>query len=151
MEKEFSAGAIIFKKEKEMALFLLLYSSRNKIWSFPKGHLEAGEAEKDAMLREIREETGVTDLKFIDGFREEDIYEAKSNRGPNAGRIIEKHSIYFLVETNATNVSVEHKEITDYKWLNIHEALKLLAFDSLKRLLRKAKVFAHINIPRNAK
>jgi 8-oxo-dGTP pyrophosphatase MutT (NUDIX family) len=67
MDKEFSAGTLIFRKEKEQALFLLIYSNRNKIWGFPKGHIEPGEDEKDAVLREIKEETGISDLRFISG------------------------------------------------------------------------------------
>ncbi len=146
VEKEFSAGAIIFRKDKEMALFLLLYSGRNKIWGFPKGHLEGGESEKDATLREIKEETGISDLRFIKGFREEDIYQATSNRELNKRNIIEKHSIYFLCETKATDIIVDSKEITDHKWLNTHEAEKMLAFDSLKQVLRKAEIFTHVLI-----
>ena len=140
LEKEFSAGAIIFRKEKEQKLFLLIYSGRNKIWGFPKGHIEPGETEKNAALREVKEETGITELKFVDGFREEDIYQAISNRGPSKGSTIEKHSVYFLCEAKTMNVAVDGSEIADYKWLSMRDAEKLLAFDSLKRILRKAEV-----------
>jgi len=151
MENEFSAGAIIFRKEKEQALFLLIYSGRNKIWGFPKGHIENREPEKDTVLREVREETGISGLKFVDGFREEDIYQATSNRGVNKGSTIEKHSIYFLCETKSKDVIVDAEEVVDHKWVGFIEAEKLLTFDSLKRLLRKAEVFAHVSIPQNAK
>lgn len=142
MEKEFSAGALIFRKEKEEVLFLLIYSGRNKKWGFPKGHIEPGEMEKDAALREVKEEIGINDLRFVDGFREEDVYQAGSNRGPSKGSVIEKHSVYFLCETKTTDIVVDEAEITDYKWLGIIEAEKLLTFNSLKRILRKAEVFA---------
>ena len=141
MDKEFSAGAIIFRKEKEQALFLLIYSGRNRIWGFSKGHIEPGEAEKDAALREIKEETGIAELRFVDGFREEDVYQAVSNRGSYRGNAIEKHSVYFLCETSSMDIIVDAAEITNYKWLGIVEAEKLLAFDSLRRILRKAEVF----------
>ena len=140
MDREFSAGAIIFRKEKDQPLFLLIYSGRNKKWGFPKGHIEPGEDEKDAALREINEETGIVALNFIDGFREEDIYQAVSNRGPYKGKVIEKHSVYFLCETKTMDIIVDAAEITEHKWLGIIEAEKLLAFDSLKRILRKAEL-----------
>lgn len=140
MEKEFSAGAIIFRKEAEVPLFLILYSGRNKIWGFPKGHIEPDESEDKAVLREVEEEAGITDLRFVNGFREEDVYEAISNREPNKGSAIEKHSIYFLCETKTMDVKVDSHEITDYKWLIIDEAMKLLRFDSLKRILSKAHI-----------
>jgi bis(5'-nucleosidyl)-tetraphosphatase len=140
LEKEFSAGAIIFRKEAGMPLFLLLYSNRNKIWGFPKGHIEPGESEDKAVLREVEEEAGITGLRFVNGFRKEDIYEAISNREPNKGSAIEKHSVYFLCETKTMDVKVDSHEITDYKWLITDEAMKLLKFDSLKRILSKARI-----------
>jgi 8-oxo-dGTP pyrophosphatase MutT (NUDIX family) len=138
LEKEFSAGAIIFRKEKGQALFLLIYSARNKIWGFPKGHIEPGEAEKDAAVWEVKEETGITDLRLIDGFREEDVYGAKSNRKPNEGNIIEKHSIYFLAQTDSSKIVSNTDENTDNKWLAAKEAEKLLLFESMKKILKKA-------------
>ena len=63
MKKEFSAGAVIFREEKGRILFLLIYSARNRVWGFPKGHVEAGESEKDAAKREIKEETGLRYLR----------------------------------------------------------------------------------------
>ncbi len=137
--KEFSAGAIIYKKVKEQTLFLLIYSGRNKVWGFPKGHIEFGETEKDAALREIKEETGITDLRFIGEFREEDVYQKMSHREPSKGNFIEKHSVYFLCETKTEDIKVDFDEITNFKWLNIHEALSLLTFDRLKRILKKVE------------
>ena len=98
MNKEYSAGAVIFKKLNE-TLFLVIYSERNKNWGFTKGHIEPDESERDAVRREVSEETGINDITFVEGFREEDVYICKSNRGPYKGQQIEKHSIYYLCET----------------------------------------------------
>jgi tRNA nucleotidyltransferase (CCA-adding enzyme) len=141
MEREIAAGALIFRRDKGKPLFLFIYSGRNKIWGFPKGHLEQGETEKDAAVREIREETGIGDLCFLEGFREEEVYPAVSNRGPYNGTTIEKHSIYFLCETTAADIRVDNDEIVDYRWLSRSDGEKLLAFDSLKRILGKAEMF----------
>jgi len=141
MNKEYSAGAVVFRKDKTCPLFLLLYSGRNKIWCFPKGHIESGETEKEAALRETKEETGIYDLKFVEGFREELIYKAKSNRGHSKGTEIEKHSIYFLFETKSEEIKTDGKEITDYKWGTVDDACNLVDFDSTKDLLKKAATF----------
>ena len=92
-------------------------------------------------MREIKEETDLEDLKIIDNFREEDIYEATSNRGPFKGQIIEKHSIYFLCETKNRNITVDNREIADYRWVKIDEAESLFRFDSMKHILKKASNF----------
>ncbi len=54
---EVSAGGVVIKNRR-----LLLIKVRNLkkevVWTFPKGHLEKGETNKEAALREVREETG---------------------------------------------------------------------------------------------
>ena len=68
MIKEHSAGAVLYRyfSNEERKFLLLHYTSGH--WDFPKGNLEAGETEVDAVIREIFEETGITDLKFVEGF-----------------------------------------------------------------------------------
>lgn len=119
-------------------LFLLIYSGRNKIWGFPKGHIEPGENERTAAIREIAEETGLRHVRFIEGFRAEDIYEAKSPYGPNKGNLIEKHSIYLLAITDDTHVTVDNNEITDHRWVDEATCRELLAFDGIKKIFAAA-------------
>ena len=61
MKKTKSAGGIILNKENKIAMV----EQRNDIWSLPKGHLEKNESELDAAIREIHEETGLTQIKYI--------------------------------------------------------------------------------------
>ena len=44
---------------------LLVVQQHNNSWSFPKGGVNEGESEYDAALREIREETGLTELELV--------------------------------------------------------------------------------------
>ena len=54
---EFSCGGVILDGRK-----VLLVQVKNmkgkKIWTFPKGHIEANETPRQAALREVLEETG---------------------------------------------------------------------------------------------
>ncbi|MBW2637919.1 MAG: NUDIX domain-containing protein [Deltaproteobacteria bacterium] len=139
MNEEYSAGAVIFRHTEGETEFLVIYSKRNGIWGFPKGHIEKGETERDAALREIFEETSLTKLEFTDTFREEDIYPA-IGRGEFRGREIRKHSIYFLCETGDDTITTDDTEITDYRWLPYSGAVTILPFESLKDILRKARL-----------
>ena len=142
MNKEFSAGAVIFKKESANIFFLIIYSGRNKIWGFPKGHLEQGETAKEAAIREIKEEVGLESLNFIDGFREEVMYETISKRPPFKGEKIEKYVTYFLCEAGNQDIIVDGREITDHRFLNFSQAEELIKFSSLKNILRRAYDFS---------
>jgi ADP-ribose pyrophosphatase len=77
-EIEHSAGGVVFKESKTGPLYLILISKR-RIWEFPKGHLEPGEDTKMAALREVKEETGLSELELFDGFSFKIIYEFFKN------------------------------------------------------------------------
>ena len=57
-----SAGVVLVNLANRKLRFLLLRAYRN--WDFPKGMVEPGESALDAALREVLEETGITDISF---------------------------------------------------------------------------------------
>ena len=61
MIKTESAGGVVVNPEGRV----LVVSQYGTSWSLPKGHLEEGETPLEAALREIREETGVTQLELF--------------------------------------------------------------------------------------
>jgi bis(5'-nucleosidyl)-tetraphosphatase len=146
VNKEFSAGAVIFKRKDGEILFLVVYSARNKIWGFPKGHLDSGETEKKAALREIKEEAGLDNLQFIDGFVEKTAYETISKRPPFKGERIEKYVTYFLCETKDQDVMVDGREISDYKFLPLNKAEQTVKFWNLNIILRRAYDFLSLKM-----
>ena len=69
MKREKSCGALVVRKNGENFDLVLLRHRFGGHWSFPKGHVEAGESERQTALREVREETGLA-IRLLDGFRE---------------------------------------------------------------------------------
>ena len=60
MPVERSAGAIVFRETSEGREYLLIkHRPPYSHWDFPKGHIEAGESEKDTAKREVKEEAGL--------------------------------------------------------------------------------------------
>jgi len=139
MPLEKSAGAIIFRKQKEPLFLLLLYPSaktgRNPYWDFTKGHLEKGENETEALKREVKEETGLEKIKLIPGFKETIRYFFVSE-----GQKIIKTVVFYLAEAESDKIEISSEHL-DYKWLDYENALNLLNFKNAKEILEKANLF----------
>ena len=126
-----SAGALVVRRVLGEWRFLMLRAYRN--WDFPKGLVEGGEEPLAAALREVTEETGLTDLKFRWGTE----YYETAPYGRN------KVARYYVAETSSASVSLpvqpqlgrpEHHE---WRWLRYAEALQL-APPRLQPILRRA-------------
>jgi len=136
--KEVSAGAIIFKREKEIK-YLLLFRKKDEhfsaLWSFPRGKIEENETDIDAAKREIEEETGLDDIKFLENFKEKINWFYKKD-----AQVIYKESTFFLAEYKSGDVKIS-EEHNDFKWCNYKEAMELLKFKNIKEVLEKADKF----------
>ena len=131
MKEEVSAGIILINDNKD---FLLLnYPSKH--WDFVKGKMEEGETEHETALRETNEETGISDVEFIDGFEEEIEYYFYANN-----QEIHKKVIFFLGKTKTSEIILSHEHL-DYIWLEFDNALEKTTYENAKNLLKKSKVF----------
>lgn len=129
-----SYGFVIFRIKNKEVQFLLVKHKQGH-WSFPKGHKNYGETDLDAALREVKEETGITELKILDNtvtFAEE--YNYHFNRKP-----IKKTVRYYLGEVNASEkVKTDNVEVTEYKWKNFNDALKTITFANTINILKQS-------------
>ena len=116
-----SAGVIIVRKHADGYRYLLLRAYN--YWDFSKGLVEAGEDPLDCAIREVAEETTLTDLNFRWGeeYRQTEPY----GRG--------KVARYYVAESAEGEVSLpvspelgqpEHHE---FRWLDYKAARNLLA------------------------
>lgn len=140
MPVEKSAGAVIFRKENNKIFYLLLHypssaKSTKNYWDLPKGHIEKGEKEIDTAKREVEEETGLKDLKFIDGFEEWIRYFFRFE-----GKNILKFVTFYLAKTKTKDVKISEEHL-GYSWLGYEKALEKLTFKNAKEILQKANEF----------
>ena len=158
MPVEKSAGAVIFRRERGKIFYLLLHyptQAKRRVgdegklrrrqtsstdspkghWDFPKGHIEKGEKIKDTIRREVEEETGLKDIKFIEGFKEWIKYFFKHKE-----ETIFKIVNFFLAETRIKEVKISFEHV-GFKWLPYEKAQKQLKFRNAKKILKKANDF----------
>jgi 8-oxo-dGTP pyrophosphatase MutT (NUDIX family) len=131
MIEETSSGVVLFRKENEKILFLLLlYPSGH--WDFVKGKMEKGESPHETAIRETREETGIIDTKFLDNFEEWIEYDFQFE-----GELVHKKVVFFLGETKTKNVKISHEHL-NYTWMDYAEAMEKTTFDNAKTVLSKS-------------
>jgi len=134
MVKQKSAGIVLFQNFHGTNCFLLLNYPQGH-WDFVKGKVEEGETPHETALRETKEETGISDIEFIDGFEESVEYNFRFKNED-----IHKKVIFFLAKTNEKKISLSH-EHNDFVWLEYDDALKKTTFRNAKNVLSKANEF----------
>ena len=140
MAKEFSAGAVIFRKDPKGTQYLLLHypsdsKTKKEYWDFAKGHREAGETELATALREVFEETGLRNVRIIPDFREVIHYYFKAE-----GKTVFKTVIFYLGETKEKTIRIS-SEHQGFLWLPFKGAMDHLKFANAKKILTKAHSF----------
>lgn len=128
MRHEKSCGALVYRVKDGKTQFLILRHQAGH-WSFPKGHVEAGETEAQTAQREIGEETGLTvsidqNLRLVTQYH------------PELG--VKKEVVYFTAQADPeADLTLQTKEIKASRWLPYREALQRLSYESDRKLLDK--------------
>jgi bis(5'-nucleosidyl)-tetraphosphatase len=140
MYDEISAGAVLHLVDENFEINYLILNYSYGHWDFPKGNIESGETEIDTIKREVMEETGIVDIKLIEGFRQQISYKYRKK-----SKLVHKTVIYYLAETKSNKVVLSFEHV-NFAWLNFDDALNKLSFDNSKKVLKNAKEFLSNNV-----
>lgn len=130
MKQEKSCGAIVYRQNEGTTQLLLIKHRYSGHWSFPKGHVEAGERENETALREVKEETGL-DITLQKGFRESVEYCPSPD--------VKKQVVYFLGVPCGGVLQRQESEVSEICWLDISRAQREVTFNNDKMLIRRVR------------
>lgn len=130
--REPTAGGIVFRRDpKDVAKIqiLLLQDSKNR-WTIPKGHIEEGESPRQAAEREIREETGLQQMKVLNWL-------GKINfRYRRANSLVLMTTEIYLVEAKGQSGKIKpEKWMNGISWLSSQEALDKIEYEDIGKLI----------------
>lgn len=125
MAEQISAGGVVYKLDNNKHKIKLILTNKNR-WGLPKGRVEPKEDIEVAALREVKEESGA---------------EAKIQKplGSAEWRLkngdLKRVYIYLMELIKDGEVNDPDNEILKAEWKTIDEALKLVLFPPLRKML----------------
>jgi 8-oxo-dGTP pyrophosphatase MutT (NUDIX family) len=135
LEFHYSCGIIPFYKDKNWTLKVLVLRGRHNHWWFPKGHIETWENCKTTALREFEEETWIPAdyINVFSDFKISDEYWFVLNWKKVHKKV--DYFVWILKDWFEKFVKPQKGEIDEIKLISPEEALQILEFDWLKRIL----------------
>jgi len=122
----------VFRAGDPEPAFLLIRDPYEN-WGLPKGHVEEGETPLQAALREVAEETGLTDLRIVGDLPCIDWYFR------DQAQLIHKYCHFFLMESASGEARPQREEgISACVWVPLSEALRRVTYANAREVLRCA-------------
>lgn len=131
MKKVISAGGIIVKNNPNKQILLTVYTHIKGL-GFAKGHVEDGETFEQTAMREVAEETGLTELKII---KKLGVYSKIATE--RDGTPVAKDIHMYLMESDRADFHQEAEE--KYDWFDIDNAIHQMAVEEDRKFLIKIK------------
>lgn len=129
--REPTAGGIIFRRNpKTQSIDILLIQDAKNRWTIPKGHIEEGESAKDTAEREIKEETGLQEMKVLGWL-------GKINfRYRRQQSLVLMTTEIFLVQAQGNTDKLKPEDwMNGLKWFATSEALDKIEYDDIGKII----------------
>lgn len=128
--REPTAGGVIYRHNAKKEVEILLIQDAKDRWTIPKGHIEDGETAKETAEREIREETGLEQMKVLNWLGKIHF------RYRRATSLVLMTTEIFLVKALGDTDKLKPEDwMNGIKWFSAAEALDKIEYDDIGKLI----------------
>jgi 8-oxo-dGTP pyrophosphatase MutT (NUDIX family) len=128
--RETTAGGVVFRRDAKGAIEILLIQDAKNRWTIPKGHVEPGEEPKQTAEREIREETGLQEMRVYSWLGKVNFRYRR-----NHTLVLMTMHIYLVEGKGETDKLNPEDWLNGIKWLPSTEAVDKIAYDDIGKLI----------------
>jgi len=127
---ETTAGGIVFRRNQQGKVEVLLIQDAKKRWTIPKGHVEPGEEPRLTAEREIREETGLKQMKVLNWLGKVNFRYRR-----NQTLVLMNMHIYLVRALGETDKFKPEEWLSDVKWFSAEEAIDKIEYEDIGKLM----------------
>lgn len=132
--REPTSGGIIFRKNKDGEVEILLTADSKDRWTIPKGHIEPGEKAIETAKREIGEETGLMNVQMLGWLGKVHFRYRRFDR-----LVLMTTQIYLVKALGDTDATKKEEWMNDIKWFKFQDALEAIEYEDIGKLMLLAK------------
>lgn len=128
--REPTAGGVIFRRNANNEVEILLIQDSKDRWTIPKGHIEEGETAQETAKREIGEEAGLHDVRMIGWL-------GKINfRYRRIDKLVLMTTQVFLVKALGDTDAIKKEDwMNGIRWFSFAEALDEIEYEDIGKLI----------------
>ncbi|MCL2038345.1 NUDIX domain-containing protein [Candidatus Saccharibacteria bacterium] len=124
---------MIVRKGHDFGLQVLLIQDAKDRWTIPKGHIEDGEDAKATAIREIGEETGLTNVRVLGYMGQVDFKFQRDD-----ALVLMTTQVYLMEAVGDEDVQKE-EWMNGIHWFDLKDALEMVEYDDVRKLIDEAQ------------
>ena len=128
--REPTAGGIVFRRNAEKGVEILLIQDAKDRWTIPKGHIEEGETAQQTAKREIGEEAGLKQVDILGWLGKIHF------RYRRIDKLVLMTTQIYLVRAKGDTDDIQKEEwMNGIKWFSFHDALDAIEYEDIGKLM----------------
>jgi diadenosine hexaphosphate hydrolase (ATP-forming) len=128
--REPTSGGIIFRRDKDGGVEILLIQDGKDRWTIPKGHIEEGETAQETTIREIGEEAGLQNVEVLGWLGKIHFRYRRIDK-----LVLMTTQIYLVRALGDTNAIQKEEWMNGIKWFKFYDALDAIEYEDIGKLM----------------